>query len=235
MDNSDKKKINFLKHKTRTKSIFRPKTNTIIRNFFFLFSKTDKYIYNYPDTDFLADIPDEFIRLDPNELEYLFIVASHSKKSIVEIGRFNGGSLLVFALANKIVPIYSIDNNPKDDNKLRNIFKEMEIGNNVNLIVGDSQNTHYDKINNYDFLFIDGDHSYNGCLNDLNNWWDKLEVGGDLILHDSYFGSEVQNAILDFCRSKKEKITTIVSPINFGKRDCQKFKNGSLCHLKKSY
>ncbi len=35
-----------------------------------------------------------------------------------------------------------------------------------------------------DFVFIDGDHSYEGCLADLRAWWPKVKVGGRIAGHD---------------------------------------------------
>ena len=81
---------------------------------------------------------------------------------------------------------------------------------NVNLITGDSQKTSYDEISSYDLLFIDGDHSYQGCLNDLNNWWSKLSSGGHIILHDCYAFTEVQKAVIEFLIDKN--VEFIVSP-----------------------
>lgn len=39
-----------------------------------------------------------------------------------------------------------------------------------------------------DFLFIDGDHSYDGCLKDFHQWAPKVKVGGILAMHDSRMG-----------------------------------------------
>ena len=36
----------------------------------------------------------------------------------------------------------------------------------------------------FDFVYIDADHSYNGCLRDLNCWYPKVKRGGILAGHD---------------------------------------------------
>lgn len=53
-------------------------------------------------------IPKEFIRLDPWEGEYLFMMAARARHCIVEIGRFFGGSTFLLASANSEVSIESI-------------------------------------------------------------------------------------------------------------------------------
>jgi predicted O-methyltransferase YrrM len=138
----------------------------------------------------------EFIRLDPWELPYLVWAAVRAHQGIVEIGRYNGGSTLVFALANPSVPIYSVDIAPQDDARLRRVLADHEVGANVHLLVGDSQRGEFTEIapGSYDLLLIDGDHSYDGCLADLASWWPGLATGGSVLLHDCYHGSAVQEA-----------------------------------------
>jgi predicted O-methyltransferase YrrM len=142
----------------------------------------------------------EFIRIDPWELSYLVWAAAYAKRGIVEIGRYNGGSTLMFALANPRVPVYSVDIAPQDDARLRRVLADHEAGDNVRLLVGDSQRGEFTEIRpgGYDLLLIDGDHSYDGCLADLTNWWPGLAAGGSVLLHDCYHGSEVQEAAATF-------------------------------------
>lgn len=147
-----------------------------------------------------SDLPKEFIRLEPWEAEYLFLLASRARRGIVEIGRLHGGSTFLLASANDKVPIYSVDIGPADDAQLKHHLQQHRRGENVQLIVGDSQHTEYPEITEYDLLFIDGDHSYDGCMADLENWYPKLAAGGQVILHDCYFGCEVQDAVVDFVR-----------------------------------
>ena len=107
-----------------------------------------------------SGIPREFIRLDPWEAEYLFMLASRARSTIVEIGRFNGGSTFLIACANDRVPIWSIDIDPQDDERLKEHLTAHTVGANLTLIIGDSQTAKQPPITDIDLLFIDGDHSY---------------------------------------------------------------------------
>jgi hypothetical protein len=82
-----------------------------------------------------------------------------------------------------------------------------EAGDNVRLLVGDSQRGEFTEIrpSSYDLLLIHGDHSYDGCLADLTNWWPGLAAGGSVLLHDCYHGSEVQEAAATFFASHQAR------------------------------
>ena len=158
-----------------------------------------------------SGLPKEFIRLDPWEMEYLFVVARRARRAILEIGRLNGGSAFVMACAAPDVPIFSIDCAPQNDELLRSLFAQHRVGGNVHLIVGDSRTPH-PQITDIDMLFIDGDHSYQGCLGDIAAWYDRLAVNGHLLFHDSYCGHwGVQDAIADFMNEHRE-LQIVMSP-----------------------
>ena len=164
----------------------------------------------------VSGLPMEFIRLCPWEMEFLYMVARRAKVGIVEIGRYNGGSTFLLACAAPGVPIHSIDIAPQNDDLLKELFATHEVGRNVTLIVGDSQHTHYDSVGPIDVLFIDGDHSYDGCMADIRNWYDTVIPGGMIVFHDSYIASPaygVQDAILDLLAEKQEELQVIVSPL----------------------
>jgi predicted O-methyltransferase YrrM len=128
-----------------------------------------------------SGLPKEFIRLCPWEMEYFYLVARRVKRGIIETGRFNGGSCFLLACAAPDVPIHSIDIAPRNDDLLRTLFKQHNVGQNVDLIVGDSQKTKYPQIGEVDLLFVDGDQSYDGCMNDMVNWYDHLLPNGHLL------------------------------------------------------
>jgi len=158
----------------------------------------NRRIYDLPRT---SPLPSEFIRLDPWEAEYVFLIAAWSCVGIVEIGRLHGGSTFVLACANREVPIWSIDVAPRDDARLTQLLAQEGVGENVRLVVGDSHGSAGAEVGDFDLVFVDGDHSTEGCAADLAAFYPRLTPGGHILLHDSYPGTGVQGAALDFVRS----------------------------------
>lgn len=221
----DIENIELLKTACRSKHLFLPQMPQIIRAIYSLiFGKKNRIDYR---TNRSTLIPSNFIRQEPWEIEYLYMLAHYSKVGILETGRFNGGSTLISALANTKVKIHSIDFDPQDDDFLIDLMDKMNIGKNLNIIVGDSQKTKYESIDKIDLLFIDADHSKEGCYNDMVNWWDSLIAGGHMVMHDCYFGCEVQDAVIDFI--SKYDVEVVVSP--YISHEHRRYPQGSLCHL----
>ncbi len=50
-------------------------------------------------------------------------------------------------------------------------------------------------IDQIDLLFIDGDHSYDGCLTDIQAWSPHLVRGATIIFHDYSWADGVRRAI----------------------------------------
>ena len=83
-------------------------------------------------------------------------------------------------------------------------FYENVLNNNLqNIIIpirGDSVytlNIHRDE--SIDLAFIDGDHTYEGALKDLDTVLPKMKKGGVILCHDCRPGSDVSKALREFC------------------------------------
>jgi predicted O-methyltransferase YrrM len=125
-----------------------------------------------------------FIRLDFDEAAALYkVVKSIPNAQGIEIGRFNGGSTVL--LASAVGPngsLLSIDSAPQDDRALEVFLKQANLFEGIELVVADAGAFEHD--DQVDFVFIDGDHSYEGAKRDHNKWGSKVRPGGFIIHHD---------------------------------------------------
>lgn len=74
----------------------------------------------------------------------------------------------------------------------------------INVVRGLSHEvSHVVPDNSLDLVYIDADHSYDGVMSDLKNWFPKLKVGGIVALHD-YINPAygVKRAVADFTHGK---------------------------------
>jgi len=194
--------------------------------------RTNEYIHDIPASK--HKLPENFIRMCPWEAEYLFRVAEMAKHNVVEIGRMMGGStmLLAGATTNKIKSIdYATSKGAKEKlNTLRSYIKSFGLTN-IDLYIANSQTTNLsDGRFKYDVVFIDGDHTYEGVMADMKNWWDNLEPGGHYVFHDCWAPRyKIGHAICDFIADKD--IIMHIPPIRNGKYYMHPF--GSICHFQK--
>lgn len=125
------------------------------------------------------------LRQDIDEAALLYKYVSRIRNPVgVEIGRFYGGSSVLLATAiGAKGKLYSIDIEPKDDDKLLiPVLNKLGFNDRVNLIIGDANIVNIE--DELDFVLIDGDHSYEGARLDHNRWGKKIKEGGLIIHHD---------------------------------------------------
>jgi len=174
-------------------------------------------------------LPNEYIRLCPWEARYLSAVTGSAKHGIVEIGRYYGGSTLILAQsASENVIVHSFDIEPQNDDELAGFVDTLGYKN-INLYVHDSADPGPSRFIDYDLLFIDGDHSYDGVYKDLEAWYDNLMIGGHVLLHDCYLGYHIQEAIMDFTLGKN--VQFLQTP--FRSMQYWSYDTGSICHFRK--
>lgn len=126
------------------------------------------------------------LRMDFDEAAHLFkIVRAINSPRIFEIGRLQGGSTLLLAVAagngGKIV---SVDIEPWDDVTLMNALQMLDCAERVEILTCDA-NTLPDPPKPYDVIFVDGDHRYDGVRKDFEKWFPHLAPGGHMIFHDA--------------------------------------------------
>jgi predicted O-methyltransferase YrrM len=135
----------------------------------------------------------------------------------VEIGVCNGVTSELFAKGiSNIEKIYAVDNYPsfvdwdgtrvteeRQAETMRRCKERLSKYPNIEFVYKSSEEfapTIQD--NSLDFIFIDGDHSYNATLKDLINYWPKVKTGGVFAGHDINL-STVSDALKEFFKGEK--------------------------------
>lgn len=124
------------------------------------------------------------VRLDFDEAAALYRIAARTPGCRgVEIGRFRGGSTLMFSVA---LPadgkLTSIDIAPRADDSLRAALDRLGTADRVELLVADANTVNCPAP--LDFVFIDGDHTYEGAKRDHVRWGRHVKPGGVIVHHD---------------------------------------------------
>ncbi len=133
------------------------------------------------------------LRFDEAALLYR-IARDAGAATLVEIGRFKGGSTAITASAmHPEAELWSYDlhvalrpDMPGDrlDRELGDALSRLGVADRVHLVVGDSR-TVEQPAGPVASLFVDGDHSYEGARADYLRWGGLLAPGGDLLFHDA--------------------------------------------------
>jgi predicted O-methyltransferase YrrM len=159
------------------------------------------------------------LRQDFDEAATLFkTVRSLSEPRGVEIGRFHGASTVLLAVAvGSAGKLTSIDLAPQNDETLLRVLRRARVADRVELIVADANQVHRSEA--LDFVFIDGDHSYDGARRDHNKWGKLVRVGGFIIHHDMAKQREFATQWSDLKRlrenilEKQEKVLELVEEV----------------------
>jgi len=129
---------------------------------------------------------------------YTQMIIKFDNAKFVEIGTWKGKSSAFMAEKikeyNKKIEFYTIDTfvytDDYDRDSVGKSFYEEVVNNlkyfsDLNIIKGLSHEIAQQFENDsLDFVFIDGDHSYNGVLADLTAWFPKVKIGGVIGGHD---------------------------------------------------
>lgn len=131
------------------------------------------------------------LRLD--EAVFLFrLIRDEQPRTVVEIGRFRGGSTFLIASAlheGRVVHSYDLGirqgrDGRELDEQLERALARYGLADRVRLHVADSRSAEppSEAIN---LLFIDGDHREDGVRADFERWSPLLAPGGHLLFHDA--------------------------------------------------
>jgi predicted O-methyltransferase YrrM len=126
--------------------------------------------------------------------ELLKIIKKEKPKIILEIGSYNGGTLFSFSKLNPNSLIISIDLPEGNFSSINTKWKTPifhSFGKNLKLIQENSHNIEtLNKVKRIlsgkkiDFMFIDGDHTYEGVKKDFEMYYPLLKKGGIVAFHD---------------------------------------------------
>jgi predicted O-methyltransferase YrrM len=130
------------------------------------------------------------LRLD--EAAFLHrLVRDTQPETVVEIGRYRGGSTVIIgaALDRGMLHSYDIDirqgrDGVELDRQLTGVLERYGLADRVRLHVADSRSAEPPP-GRLDILFVDGDHSEAGVRADFEHWAPLLAPGGHLLFHDA--------------------------------------------------
>jgi predicted O-methyltransferase YrrM len=124
------------------------------------------------------------------------LIKNEQPQSVLEIGTARGGSFYVWSrYLDSVNRLISLDlpggkfGGGYDEKKM-DIFREFSPSKEMEFVRADShQDNTYEKVSNLakdsvDFLFIDGDHTYNGVKQDFEMYSELVSDGGLIALHD---------------------------------------------------
>ena len=142
---------------------------------------------------------------------------------IVNIGAGIGTSALCFMEARDDLVYYSVDIR-NDVNSIGGLINEANAlkgegfwdTRQIHQIHGDSKDVGRDwKFGKVDLVFIDGDHSHEGCMGDWLQWKNHIKPGGIVAFHDykSIYGPGVETCVIEVEKKHKriECVDTLVA------------------------
>jgi len=125
-----------------------------------------------------------FLKEEQMQAVYPFIRDIDTNGFLVEIGTYYGRSTYFFSLVNPKVKILTIDALSTDNKERTLIDTEVINGGNIFQVIGKSNDILATFNWTIDILFVDGDHSHEATLDDLEGWSTHLKDNGYIIVDD---------------------------------------------------
>jgi predicted O-methyltransferase YrrM len=116
-------------------------------------------------------------------------------KIVLEIGTFTGLTTYNLSKVAKEVTTLDIDNRVTDKTGYNTyILGEHFTGSSVNItqIICDTKTYDFNSLGKFDIVFVDGEHTYKGCINDFTKSLEVLNPGGIIVI-DDYDPNAIEN------------------------------------------
>jgi hypothetical protein len=193
--------------------------------------------------DNIEEIANSIIKLEPTndkrENFFPLLIERLHLNTVVEIGVDKGQFSHCLLSKSKLKKFYGIDPwindfgsdyrpgffDPNGENRMQEATDRLsEFGDRVELVKNYSAiAAPYFPNDSIDFVYIDGDHSFEGIYTDLYNWVSKVRIGGIVAGHDykdgpnsgikDYFGEQlpyrIKSIVDDFCRKYGFKLNAV--------------------------
>ena len=141
-----------------------------------------------------AAVEEIYGKLSPGDQYKLYEVAYFARGPTLEIGRLHGKSTVVLAMGlrdgNADVPFYSLEIQDKHRPIAEGHLRDRGLLDLVTLVQGDSAAAIAELPGRFDAVFVDGDHSYEGCTRDLRALEGRIVPGGVAMFHDCFHPRE---------------------------------------------
>jgi len=144
---------------------------------------------------------------------YLNLVIPKETIICAEIGVAKGENAVEMLKNYELLKLYGVDPYPSGNEDERNeMFKNLKpFGTRYQYLnkTSEEASSHFpDEF--FDYVYIDGDHSYENVLKDLHYWYPKVKVGGMIAGHDAWY-VDVAKAIRAFTQTLKiQGFTTVM-------------------------
>lgn len=154
--------------------------------------------------------------IDQPTAELLYsIIRITTPKIVIEIGTANGNSAIAIGQAlqdNKKGTLYTID--PNEEELVKIAIKKAKLEKRIEYIIDYSFNAIPRlQLNNADFVFIDGNHSYEKVVTDFNLVKNLVMPGGIIVFHDTIFHDGPKQLIHKLRKQGNFDIITLPTPL----------------------
>ena len=144
-----------------------------------------KDLYINPDVDIVNSHPQVTQQVREELVDFLALLLGNETKTMLQIGLGHWASTH-FILSLLLEHMTTIEY----DKEFVERYKPEMDSDFETIIQGDSTLVHGEIEGQFDALFIDGNHSYEYVKKDLENYWEKVRLGGIVALHDVNFEGE---------------------------------------------